>query len=324
MPERDTPRSQQPASWTEEPLVFAGSQGPLVGVLARPRGKCRCAMLIVAGQPHTRVGAQRLHTELARRLAGLGIASLRFDVGGWGDSPGEPLPFEQADRDIAAGAATLRTLLPGARRLWLLGLGDGASAAVLALPALRERGVIPNAICLANPGVRDGATPGMVECAPPIEPSPAIDRQSAIDSGSDASLADTREARLHPLRTPLRYLRALFGGSAQREINSGPAAGPASAPMAGIAVAPATASPADLPTRLLVQLAAFEGNVCTVLSGSDLSADDTEALMKRDSRWRKKLDRRGALLRVPGADHAFSDPADRDTVARWLAAQARA
>lgn len=315
------------AAWDERAVVMPGSQGPMVGVLALPSGSCRAAMLIVAGQPQTRVGAHRMFTELARGLAERGVASLRFDVGGWGDSPGEPLAFEESASDIAAVAAFLRDSISPAPPLWLWGLCDGASAAVLALPALREAGVAPHGLCLVNPWVRSEASlaAAMVK---------TYYAKRLMQREFWMRLLTGKIPLANLVHEPLRHLRARFGprrssgngnGASQA---AGQARGGASAQAAQRAVdgrsdrAEPQPEAADLPEQLLAQLAAFRGEVLTVLSGNDLTAGEAEALMSRDKRWRKRLDRRATLLRVPGADHTFSDPAHWQTVIQWCAAKA--
>ncbi|TDN69288.1 alpha-beta hydrolase superfamily lysophospholipase [Paraburkholderia sp. BL10I2N1] len=70
----------------ETPVVFGG--GRYVGVLCRPHCALEHApavLLVNAGGVH-RVGDGRLAVLMARRLAGQGIASLRMDLGGLGDS----------------------------------------------------------------------------------------------------------------------------------------------------------------------------------------------------------------------------------------------
>lgn len=324
----------------EQALVFDGTQGPIVGILARPVTDCRAAVLIVAGQPQTRVGAHRMFTDLARELAAQGVASLRFDVGGWGDSPGEALAFERSDRDIAAAASVLRAALPGTPRLWLWGLCDGASAAVLALPAVRAAGVTPDAVCLVNPWVRTEAS-----LAAAMVKTYYLKR--LMQGEFWARLLTGRIPIANLVHEPIRHLRARFGGGkpggsegAARTRGEASAAGEAGAagtmgaagtvgatdalPAHATAAnaAEASAGP-DLPEQLLAQLSAYRGAVYTVLSGNDLTAAETDALMSRDKRWRKRLDRKGAILRVPGADHTFSDPDHWAAVIRWVAEKAR-
>lgn len=293
-PEVHAPVPATPApAWSEQALVFEGSQGPIVGVLARPATDFRAAILIIADQPQTRVGAHRMFTELARDLASDGVASLRFDVGGWGDSPGNPLSFERADADIVAVATGLRELLPRKAQLWLLGLCDGASAAVLALPALRTAGCVPQALCLVNPWVR-----------------------------SDTGLARVvaRPSYLKRLMQRAFWAHLLTGRTATEATAS---QATASEGRRRSALVSDPKPSIDLPAQLLTQLSAFRGEIYTVLSGKDLTAGETDALMSRDKRWRKRLDRRNRLLRVPDADHTFSNPNHWRSVARWVAARAK-
>lgn len=70
----------------ETPVVFGG--GRYVGVFFKPRCALKSApavLLVNAGGAH-RIGDGRLSVLMARRLAGQGIASLRMDLGGLGDS----------------------------------------------------------------------------------------------------------------------------------------------------------------------------------------------------------------------------------------------
>lgn len=305
--------------WRESAVVLDGSQGPLVGILTFPDAAPRAALLIVAGQPQTRVGAHRMFTDLARGLAARGVASLRFDVGGWGDSPGEAREFERSDEDIAVAAAALRQAVPPGTRLWLWGLCDGASAAVLALPALRRAGIAPDAICLVNPWVRSDASyaEAMVR---------TYYAKRLFEPAFWGRLL-TGKVPLGNLLAPVRHLlsRGRRGAAAGSPGAPGDAAAPSAPPAASspstAAAAPAPAGP-DLPALLLAQLLAYRGAVYTVLSGNDLTAGETDALMNRDKRWRKRLDRRDALLRVPGADHTCSDPAHWHTVCEWVARKA--
>ncbi len=81
---------------------------------------------------------------------------------------------------------------------------------------------------------------------------------------------------------------------------------------------------ADLPSLLQARLSQFGGRLLTVLSGNDLTAAETEALMQRDKRWRNRLDRRGEILRVPSADHTFSERERWVEVIDWISTRIRA
>ncbi len=76
-------------AWSEEPQPF----GPdLFGILCRPRqaGPQRASVLFVNAGTNLRSGWGRQTTTNARRLAAEGIASLRMDLRGIGDSPDRP------------------------------------------------------------------------------------------------------------------------------------------------------------------------------------------------------------------------------------------
>ena len=101
-------------SWQETPVVFACEGSRLVGIAALPAQPAAIGVLIIVGGPQYRAGSHRHVTLLARHLAGLGIASLRFDYRGMGDSEGEKRSFDQINADIAAALETLH----GRNRYW--------------------------------------------------------------------------------------------------------------------------------------------------------------------------------------------------------------
>ncbi len=302
------PTNANARAYDERVVEIAGAQGPLVGVLCEPRTGTRAAVLIVAGQPQTRVGSHRMFTDLGRALAARGVASLRFDVGGWGDSPGEPLPFERSDRDIAAAAARLRGEACPQAPLAVLGLCDGASAAVLSLPALSEAGATPDALVLLNPWVRSEASlaDAMVR---------SYYAKRLFQREFWARLLTGRVSMANLLGEPLRHLLTRFG---VRRIGASSEAGEHGAGSDTISPGSGGAT-ADLPAQLLAQLERYGGRVLTVLSGNDLTAGETESLMARSRRWRRRLERDRAILRVPGADHTFSQPEQWARVAQWIA-----
>ena len=52
-------------------------------------------VLIIVGGPQYRVGSHRQFVQLARALASNGIATMRFDYTGMGDSQGKKAEFDQ-------------------------------------------------------------------------------------------------------------------------------------------------------------------------------------------------------------------------------------
>ena len=134
----------------EEALVFGCGNDSLVGVLAIPDKPALRGVLIVVGGPQYRAGSHRQFTLLARDLAASGIASLRFDYRGMGDSSGEARSFESVHEDIGCAIERLLEAVPTLNDAVIWGLCDAASAALFyAHLDPRVRGVV-----LVNPWVR--------------------------------------------------------------------------------------------------------------------------------------------------------------------------
>jgi pimeloyl-ACP methyl ester carboxylesterase len=118
--------------WIETPLHF-GLDGRLFGILCRPRhplGKDVVLITNTGVDPH--YGFARLSVDLARRLAAEGVASLRFDFAGLGDSLGQAgrenvvSGIFESDRspDISAAVDALEQL--GLDRFAIGGVCSGA------------------------------------------------------------------------------------------------------------------------------------------------------------------------------------------------------
>ncbi len=121
----------------KETVAQFGAGQALVGVLSRPAaphadGRRPGVIVLNAGLVH-RVGPNRLHVVLARKLAARGSPTLRFDLSGIGDSraglgaaqPGERRIEEtRAAMDWLAGAS-------GTDRFLLIGNCSGATVAYL-------------------------------------------------------------------------------------------------------------------------------------------------------------------------------------------------
>jgi dienelactone hydrolase len=134
-------------NYQEDPLLF-GSEGNLLGVIARPAegvapSGVGCLMFNF-GVTH-RVGPRRIQVKLARQLARQGIASLRFDLSGLGDSrmPSGARNFDdQAIDDVRQAIDELQRRL-GVREVVICGLCSGVSHALqVALMDSRVTGLL--------------------------------------------------------------------------------------------------------------------------------------------------------------------------------------
>jgi hypothetical protein len=120
----------------ERTLLFGDSKS-LVGVLTEPAeggvADRPAVVFLNAGILH-RVGPNRLHVRLARVLAEEGLASLRFDHSGIGDSRprGGGISFARAACDETRQAMDLLAASCGARSFVLAGICSGADNALRA------------------------------------------------------------------------------------------------------------------------------------------------------------------------------------------------
>ena len=93
------------AAVEERALVFECGGARLLGILSLPAGGAATAtrgVLVVVGGPQYRAGSHRQFTLLARALAGDGVAVLRFDYRGMGDSEGAARSFDTVEDDLRA------------------------------------------------------------------------------------------------------------------------------------------------------------------------------------------------------------------------------
>lgn len=126
---------------TEQPFRF-GPSGNLFGILCCPSGNSDQTMPTVI-MPNTgfgrHIGDGRVFVTLARRLAALGVSSLRMDLAGFGDSvallDGDPDPYAERNvQDVLAAVSALDAA--GHRNPVVIGICSGAYAAFHA--TLRE------------------------------------------------------------------------------------------------------------------------------------------------------------------------------------------
>lgn len=147
----------------QKPLYFQSNGEEIAGTLHLPAGRGRCGgVAMVHGFRGQRCGARFMLVELSRRLADAGMASLRFDCRGCGESAGrfeDMTPGGQL-RDAAAALGELGAIRRvDASRLGLVGISLGGMIA--ALLAASDRRV--KAAVLVSPVARaDEMADGML------------------------------------------------------------------------------------------------------------------------------------------------------------------
>jgi exosortase A-associated hydrolase 1 len=266
----------------EEALVFGCGGESLVGVLARPAAPAARGVLIVVGGPQYRAGSHRQFTLLARDLAGSGIASLRFDYRGMGDSSGAARSFEALDEDIGCAVDRLLSAVPELREVVLWGLCDAASAALF----YAHRDARVSGVVLVNPWVR--TEQGMAQAQ-----LRHYYGQRLLDRGFWRKLLSGRL----DVRATFASLRKVVAHAAAPRREAG-----------------------TLPERMEDGLRRFRGRVLLILSGKDLTADEFRAVVSRSERWTRLLaDTRVTRRELAQANHTFSRREWRDQVAHWTA-----
>lgn len=264
-------------------LAFGRGDARKIAILHRPAGPaCETGVVIVVGGPQYRVGSHRQFVLLARRLAAEGVAVVRFDCTGMGDSVATATPFDGSSPDIRAATDLLLESVPAVRRVCLWGLCDGASAALIHAPSdARITGLV-----LLNPWVRTEA--GLA--------------QAYLDNYYARRMRSAGYWR-KLLADPARLLRALSGYVRNRAVARGAAAS-----------APDRSQP--FLVRMLAGAQAFEGRMLVLLSGQDTVAAEFEGLLQRDPAWGRAFDRPTvAQHRHAEANHTYARREWRDWVA---------
>jgi exosortase A-associated hydrolase 1 len=272
-------------SYEERALAVRCGGDTLVGIASVPAAPCARGVLIVVGGPQYRVGSHRQFALLARHLAAHGIAAMRFDYRGMGDSAGEERDFEIVQDDIRAALDAFVDAVPGLTDVVLWGLCDGASAAAMYAPGdARVRGLV-----LLNPWVRtdDGVARTTLK---------HHYRDRLRDPAFWRKLARGKFDYAGSLASMLKLVRTAFAGRASSSEDA----------------------PAALPERMRQGLHAFGGHMLLVIGGADLTGREFCDVAGSTPAWKRLASApRVTWRRLDGADHTFSRRAWRDQVAEW-------
>ena len=256
----------------EQVHLFTCEGAPHLGIAHIPLEPENLGVVIVAGAPQYRVGAHRLFVTIARHLAHHGWPVFRFDRRGFGDSPSKNTDFEHTRPDIHAAIDTLMKAQPHLDGVVLLGLCDGASAALLyGLDDPRIKGHI-----LLNPWARRSDSHARV----------------LLKSHYGRQLgAPTRWWSL--LRAPEQLVSALTGFVR----------------VIGKALAPPDRSKPDFVDKMTAALKSPGPPRLVVLSSEDFTADEFDNAMRQTTTWRALAHNQVSMKRVKGADHTFTKKA---------------
>jgi alpha-beta hydrolase superfamily lysophospholipase len=284
----------------EEVCTF-GDEGKLFGILSRKGRDAAMPVVLMfnAGSVH-HVGTNRVYVTLARSLAAMGFACLRFDLEGIGDSvmrrPGRENHPYPAHAIADARAAIEYLKARGFTRFIALGLCSGAHTAFQA--GLCEAGLEIEELVLINPLVyyyREGMS------------------LEVIDNFSDA------QAYKQSMRDPKRWLKLLRGDVNFRRLLQVAIAHPKTIARSYIDAAVETLMPSRAPrlSQDLRRLMAGDRRVTFLLSERDAAR---EILMTGAKRTVTRAVKAGKIRLevIAGADHTFSQSRPRSEMIRRL------
>jgi exosortase A-associated hydrolase 1 len=260
----------------ERAITFACSGETLVGVLAEPASPATIGIIIIVGGPQYRAGSHRQFVHVSRQLAQGGVAALRFDYRGMGDSTGSPTPFDEVTPDIAAAIDTMRASCPSVKRIVLCGLCDAASAALIYWQATHDERVA--GMVLLNPWVRSESSIARVQIK-------HYYGRRFLQKEFWAKLAvgrvDVGEA--------VRAIARNFMTARRKHAELG------------------STRAFTFQDRMADGLKTFDDHALLILSGRDLTAKEFLEYATSNPRWTGLLDRPGLLRHdLDDADHTFS------------------
>ena len=281
-------------NYTEQAFIFDCAGCRLPGILTQPDTPIDTGVLILVGGPQYRAGSHRQFTLLARQLAAQGIAAMRFDYRGMGDSEGDTQTFETVNEDIRAAINAFFERVPSLRRVAIWGLCDAASSALL----YAHTDARVSRLILLNPWVHTEAGAARAQLK--------YYYLARLTQRSFWTKLLTGKVKISQSVGDLKQSAQSVAGSANDEKPGDPRLG----------------SPGYI-DRMLHGLQKFQGETLLILSGNDMVAQEFISLMQRNKDWKKTCaSSRITHWTLKEANHTFSSQTWRDEVGKrtieWL------
>jgi exosortase A-associated hydrolase 1 len=287
-------------NYQETPVFFSCGEELLLSIIAMPDQPGPVGVLMLVGGPQYRVGSHRQYVLLSRYLAAQGIACMRFDFRGMGDSTGKPQSFEDVLPDTRAALDAFFARFPDFAGVVLWGLCDGASAASFyGSTDSRVTGLV-----LLNPWVRTEQTEAKTYMRHYyvqrlLQGSfwskvlrGEFDAKAAFRSWSRMAVTAGRKQRA----VKMRRSQLSFGPEFSTDKNG------------------------SLPERIALSLRNFTGDILIILSGNDYTAREFRDVTSASEIWKMIVAGSNVSVKhVPEADHTLSRREWSDMVATFTA-----
>lgn len=264
---------------TEIPVLIPCEDDSLIGILHKPENAGEVGVVIVvAGGPQYRVGAHRQFVSLSRMLASEGIATIRFDHRGTGDSTGELRGFLDMGSDIQSAIDTLCEHAPEIKRVVLWGECESATAcAFYDYTDMRVQGIF-----MVNPWIRTEQGH-----AKTILKHHYWNR--LFDKSFWKKVKSGQFSFLNSLKSYFQLCK-----SAKFEVN------PNASSEQGLESLP-------LPSRLARSCESYHGKIFVLTSGKDYIAQEYKDYSQASNIWQNMIaSGQIVMFDIPDSDHTFS------------------
>ncbi|MBK1695304.1 hydrolase 1, exosortase A system-associated [Chromatium weissei] len=276
--------------YSESPVVFHCEGNRLIGIIAQPnQQRVRIGVLIVVGGPQYRAGSHRQFTLLARDLAANGIANLRFDYRGMGDSEGQQRAFDTVDLDIKTAIDCLMQKIPELTSIVVWGLCDAAAAALI----YAHRDVRVSGLILLNPWVHTEEAAARVRFTQYYS-------KRLLQRAFWTKLFSGQFGFLNSLSDLLKSVSSITNASDNENSDSNQ-----------------TITASNFIEKMCNGLQRFQGKVLFILSGNDLTAQEFISLIKHQRKWRTAFQKKNISQQIISqANHTFSSAEWRNEVSK--------